>query len=114
MHRVDALAVRCAFGDQVDAALLRGRGVAVELNRPLRPLHRNDVVMHAVADVEQRAFTGADQVTGVTRSVAANRPRFHDATQKRTRAWSRTRVFLDALVRDDFETGLRVRVENAG
>ena len=40
--------------------------------------------------------------------MLAERPRFHDATQRRTRALSRTRTFLDALVRDDFDTARRL------
>lgn len=40
--------------------------------------------------------------------MLAERPRFHDATDRRTRAWSRTRKFLDALVRDDFDTARRL------
>jgi S1-C subfamily serine protease len=46
-------------------------------------------------------------ITEVNRMLA-ERPRFHDATQRRTRAWSRTRSFLDALVRDDFDTARRL------
>lgn len=40
--------------------------------------------------------------------MLAERPRFHDATQRRSRAWSRTRSFLEALVRDDFDTARRL------
>src|SRR5262245_58138236 len=50
---IDALASSSGGGEQRLAALLRQRSVAIESDGPVRSLHRDHVVVHRVAHVEE-------------------------------------------------------------
>ena len=60
-------------GQQRFAAVLGHGCVAVELDRPARTLHRDDVVVGSVADVKQALVAVGDDVGAVARCVAFDR-----------------------------------------